>query len=161
MKTQEDFQSVFENYFDKVTAFVSKTIPCKDDVQDVVQNTFLHVWNYFQPKDSMQDYEPVIFKTAKQEISNYYRKNKAKIPLIEELDSLQDVEDEQDQNSVEHLRTIITDLLSQIPKRRAKFFILNKVYNISYAKIAEHHKISKTAVEKQVNKTVAYLKANL
>ncbi len=60
----------------------------------------------------------------------------------------------------EQLRKI-QNLLEKLPERSKTFFYKNKLEKISYSQIAEENNISKTAVEKQVNKVIRYIRTNL
>jgi RNA polymerase sigma-70 factor (ECF subfamily) len=55
----------------------------------------------------------------------------------------------------------IESLLEQVPEKSREFFIQNKIQNLSLFTIAQENHISKTAVEKHVNKVLKFLRANL
>jgi RNA polymerase sigma-70 factor (ECF subfamily) len=142
--------------------FVRKYISGPEDIEDVVQEIFIHLWKHDRQLQNAEHPESVIFRTAKQEIANFYRKNKmvfASDPEI--IAGLEATGEESDTLWKEENLTRIERLLDEMPSQNKEFLLRNKVENISYLKIAEENDMSKTAVEKRVNKALAYLRNNL
>jgi len=156
------FKEIYLEYKHQVYFFVRKFISNIEDVEDVVQEVFVHLWKHSSSLKNRQTLESIIFKTAQQEVANFYRKNKMLFTFSDE--SL--IKDEADTEKTDHefkeeqLRKI-HHLLESLPERSKSFFYLNKLEKISYSQIAKENNISKTAVEKQVNKVIRYIKANL
>ncbi|WP_370895834.1 RNA polymerase sigma factor [Chryseobacterium gossypii] len=158
----EYFKKIYLDYKHQVYFFVKKFISNVEDVEDVVQEIFIHLWKHSSSLKNHQTLESVIFKTAQQEISNFYRKNKMLISFSHE-DLIKDEADSEktDNEFKEEQLRKIQNLLEEVPERSKAFFYKNKLEKISYSQIAKENNISKTAVEKQVNKVVRYIKANL
>nr|WP_288243295.1 sigma-70 family RNA polymerase sigma factor [uncultured Chryseobacterium sp.] len=142
--------------------FCQKFISNTEDVEDVVQEIFVHLWKHSSSLKNPQTLEAVIFKTAQQEVSNFYRKNKMIFSFSDEtlLPDEADSEKNDSEFREEQLRKI-QNLLEKLPERSKTFFYKNKLEKISYSQIAEENNISKTAVEKQVNKVIRYIRTNL
>lgn len=158
----EYFKKIYLDYKHQVYFFVKKFISNVEDVEDVVQEIFIHLWKHSSSLKNHQTLEAVIFKTAQQEVSNFYRKNKMLISFSHE-DLIKDEADSEktDNEFKEEQLRKIQNLLEEVPERSKAFFYKNKLEKISYSQIAKENNISKTAVEKQVNKVVRYIKANL
>lgn len=156
------FEKIYLDYKHQVYFFVRKFIANTEDVEDVVQEIFVHLWKHSSSLKNSQTLESIIFKTAQQEVSNFYRKNKMLFSLSE--DSL--IKDEADTEKTdakfkEEQIQKIQSLLEKVPERSKSFFYKNKLERVSYSQIAKENNISKTAVEKQVNKVIRHIKANL
>ncbi len=137
---------------------MKKYIHGRDDIEDVVQDIFVHLWKH---RHSLNDtnLSAAVFKTAKQEISNFYRKNKLSFSTLEE--NTYTVKDENNEEiPVSHIKQI-EDLLYQIPEKSKNFFLKHKVDGLSYSQIAKENSISKNAVAKHVNKVLLFLRTNL
>ncbi|UOE37530.1 RNA polymerase sigma factor [Chryseobacterium oryzae] len=158
----EHFKKIYLDYKHQVYFFVKKYISTMEDAEDVVQEIFVHLWKHSSSLKNPQTLEAIIFKTAQQEVSNYYRKNKILFSYTDE--SL--IKDEADPEKGDHefkdeqLKKIEI-LMEELPERSKTFSYKNKLEKISYSQIAKENNISKTAVEKQVNKVIRYIKANL
>lgn len=159
----DSFKEIYSAYKHRVYFFVAKYVSDEEDIEELVQDIFMHVWKHASKADSPSQTEAVIFKSAKQEISNFYRKRKM---IFVPLENSQDV-DEEENSEIEKKITQedqlqkIENLLEQVPERSRDFFIKNKIQNLSLFTIAQENDISKTAVEKHVNKVLKFLRANL
>jgi RNA polymerase sigma-70 factor (ECF subfamily) len=142
---------------------VAKYVSDEEDIEELVQDIFMHVWKYCSETDSLSQTEAIIFKSAKQEISNFYRKKKM---IYVSLENSQQISPEENSDIEKKLLQEdqlqkIEKLLEQVPERSREFFIKNKLQNLSLFTIAKENHISKTAVEKHVNKVLKFLRTNL
>lgn len=153
------FEELYSEYKHQVFFFVKKYIHGQDDIEDVVQDIFVHLWKYRQSLGNNK--EAVVFKTAKQEIANFYRKNKLSFSDIQE-DSYPNLEkDEYDEEEYQLHSEQIEKLLLQIPEKSKSFFLKHTIDGLSYSQIAKENSISKNAVAKHVNKVLNLLKTGL
>lgn len=156
------FKKIYSDYKHQVYFFVRKYISGQEDIEDVVQEIFIHLWKHDAQLMKSEHPESIIFRTAKQEIANFYRKNKmifASDPDI--IAGLEETEEESEAISKEEKLNQIERLLDELPVRNKDFLLRNKLENVSYVKIAEENNMSKTAVEKRINKALAYIRTNL
>ncbi|MCS3870308.1 RNA polymerase sigma-70 factor (ECF subfamily) [Chryseobacterium ginsenosidimutans] len=158
----EDFKKIYLDYKYQVYFFVKKFISNIEDIDDVVQEIFIHLWKHSSSLKNPQTLESIIFKTAQQEVSNFYRKNKMLFSFSDESF----IEDEADSEKTDHefkeeQLQKIQNLLEELPEKSKTFFYKNKLEKITYSQLAKENNISKTAVEKQVKKVILYIKTNL
>lgn len=158
----EYFEKIYLDYKHQVYFFVKKFISNIEDIEDVVQEIFVHLWKYSSSLKNPQTLEAIIFKTAQQEVANFYRKNKMLFSFSDEnLIKDEADSDKTDNEFKEEQLQKIHNLLEKVPERSKTFFYKNKLEKISYSQIAKENNISKTAVEKQVNKVIRHIKTNL
>lgn len=155
------FEEIYEHYHFKVFSFAKKYTSQLADAQDVTQNVFIHLWRYRRKLNPAIDIESILFKTSKQEISKWYKKQSTLLSiedaqLIKELDSQENQDELHDTSRLEHLEY----LLKQIPERRRKIFMLHKFEDRSYKEIALEMDMSTSAVANQVSKTLLFLREN-
>jgi RNA polymerase sigma factor (sigma-70 family) len=153
------FSLIYSEYKHQVFFFVKKYIHGNDDIEDVVQEIFVHLWKHRLSLD--KNIEAIVFKTAKQEISNFYRKNKISFSDIEENIIYTHKEDENTEEDMSHQSKKIEDLLNLLPEKSKSFFLQHKIEGLSYSQIAKENSISKNAVAKHVNKVLLYIKTHL
>ncbi|KMQ59533.1 hypothetical protein ACM46_20845 [Chryseobacterium angstadtii] len=155
------FEKIYSEYKHRVYFFVKKYIQRDEDVEDVVQDIFVHVWKYVHKTDHPSAIEAIIFKTSKQEVANFYRKNKL-VLVSSDQNAIQDTEDQPSEElyTEEHISKIEI-LLDKLPEKTKELFIQNKIKNLSYSQLAEENKISKVAIGKHINKAISFLKINL
>lgn len=158
----EYFKKIYLDYKHQVYFFVKKFISNMEDVEDVVQEIFVHLWKHSSALKDPRTLEAIVFKTAQQEVSNFYRKNKMIFSFSDEsfIEDEADSEKADNEFREEQLQKI-QNLLENLPERSKAFFYQNKLEKVSYSQIAKENNLSKTAVEKQVTKVMRYIKANL
>lgn len=159
----DNFKEIYSAYKNRVYFFVAKYVSDEEDIEELVQDIFMHVWKYCSKTNSTSQTEAIIFKSAKQEISNFYRKRKMIFVPLEnskEADAEETSDIEKKIIQEDQLQKI-ENLLEQVPERSRDFFIKNKIQNLSLFTIAQENDISKTAVEKHVNKVLKFLRTNL
>ncbi|WP_426482888.1 RNA polymerase sigma factor [Chryseobacterium sp. R2ACT005] len=159
----DHFKEIYSGYKHRVYFFVAKYLSEEEDIEEIVQDIFMHVWKYLSKTNSPSEIEALIFKSAKQEISNFYRKRKMIFVSLENFPENQDEESAEIEKQLQQEDQLkkIENLLEQVPERSREFFIQNKIQNLSLFTIAQENDISKTAVEKHVNKVLKFLRANL
>ncbi|PWB27681.1 RNA polymerase sigma factor [Flavobacterium sp. HTF] len=153
------FKEIYELYHFKVFCFVKKYAQ-PADAEDITQNVFIHLWKYRTKIDPNIELDSVLFKSCKQEISRWYKKQNKILSieymqLVKELDSTEEAEP-----SISLKLEKIEYLLQQIPEKRRKIFTLHKFDEMSYKEIAAEMGMSQSAVANQISKTLQYLKKN-
>jgi RNA polymerase sigma factor (sigma-70 family) len=159
----DHFKEIYSGYKHRVYFFVAKYLSEEEDIEEIVQDIFMHVWKYLSKTLSPSEIEALIFKSAKQEISNFYRKRKMIFVPLESSREEQNEENSDIEKQIQQEDQLkkIESLLEQVPEKSREFFIKNKIQNLSLFTIAQENDISKTAVEKHVNKVLKFLRANL
>ena len=156
------FKELFYKYNPQIFSFISKKIKCREDVMDVTQNVFVHLWNH-RNSITPTNLENIVFKTCKQEIYKYYKimNPTTRIDLMNV--NLSDLSEEDLQLKIEEdnkIQQIISNI-NQLPERRKNIFIMNKYEKKTQEQIGLELNISKSAVEKQITKTIAQLRKKL
>ena len=159
----DHFKEIYSGYKHRVYFFVAKYLSEEEDIEEIVQDIFMHVWKYLSKAGTSSEIEAIIFKSAKQEISNFYRKRKIIFVPLESSPENQDEESSEIEKQLQQEDQLkkIENLLEQVPEKSRDFFIKNKIQNLSLFTIAQENDISKTAVEKHVNKVLKFLRTNL
>jgi len=154
------FKEIYDMYHFKVFCFVKKYTAQLADSEDVTQNVFIHLWKYRTKLDPNVELEAILFKSSKQEISKWYKKQNRIFSveneqLIKELDYVYEVDDD-----ISSKLEKIEYLLNKIPAKRRKIFSLHKFEDRSYKEIAAEMDMSPSAVANQISKTLQFLKKN-
>ncbi len=155
------FHTIYERYHRRVYVFVSKYVDATDEVEDIVQEIFVHLWKHVKALHRHEHPESIIFKASRQEVTNYYRRKKIDFTFLEEGYDIEDTtpfpSDQEDKNK---RLSNIQSLIKVLPERRKTIFLQSVVDELSYSEIALKHKISKSAVAKQIAKALDFLKTN-
>ncbi|WP_198652123.1 RNA polymerase sigma factor [Chitinophaga deserti] len=155
-------ESAFEQAFlasrNKVYLYFLKKTGGEEDARDLLQNTFLRLWQYRQSLNPAYSLDQQIFHIAKTVYIDFLRKQQ--LPLHNGL---------QEHEAVAiHPGTTTWDIdrrlhriLDTMPPARQKAFILNRLQGYSYKEVAEKLSITVKAVENHIAKAVKQLKKTL
>ncbi|SHF12434.1 RNA polymerase sigma factor [Pedobacter caeni] len=152
------FKSLFESCHYKLYQFCYRFTNDRDTAEDIVQNIFIHIWNNRAKLNEQTPVEAILFKTAKQEISNWYRSLKNQEERIEDDAMIAEEEDTEDPHLAELQKDYLYKLLDKLPDRRREIFMLHRFDGLTCQEIAQHLEISKSAVENQIGLALAYLR---
>ena len=152
------FKEIYEKHHFKVYLFINRFTQQEADTEDIVQNVFIHLWNYRKNISEDSVLGALLFKSSKQEISRWYKKQD-NFPLLPGSRLREDMDTEYgtEEDTAIQLEKI-AGLLEQIPESRRKIFTLNKFEQLSYKEIAEEMSMTPTAVAKQIAKTLRFLR---
>lgn len=159
-KETDRFRIIFDTYHSKIYRFILGYLKNQADAQECTQNVFIHFWKYNHQVNPQLPLDPILFKISKQEIANFYRKRKLACETLDE-NALSISDSACDETASIYPIDRIYKLLECIPERRLRIFMQSKVHGLSYSQIAKENNISKTAVEKQIVKTIKFIKSNL
>lgn len=157
---EDMYKLIYNTYRGRVFAYIDEKVSDRNDILDIMQNVFLHLWQYRNALGGTNT-ESIIMKTCNQEISNFYR-TLNKQPLGNDDHLLDQPDDTEDQllakNILEDQLDAIKESIEMIPLSRQHIFTMNKLDGISQEKIAHQLNLSKKAVKKQIGKAMLFLK---
>lgn len=154
------FKKIYSEYKHKVYFFVRKYVQRDEDVEDIVQDIFVHLWKHIEKANDASSIEAIIFKASKQEVANFYRKNKL-VFISSDQNIIPETEDEvSEETYTEEQISKIESLLDKLPQKTKELFIQHKVENLSYSHLAKKNNVSKVAIGKHINKAISFLKIN-
>ena len=135
--------------------FLSRFLREQQDIEDVVQETYLRGYNAEQKKDIEQP-KAFLFQIAKNlALSELNRKTRQVTEYIEDVDpgilDKPGSTTEEELEAREHI-ALVCEALATLPERRRRVCLLRKVHGLPYKDIAEREGITVSAVEKHLLK---------
>lgn len=147
----ETFRETYDLYYEALCKFLFLYTKDVQIVEDIVQEIFLSLW---ENKNTIEiNYiKTYLFQSAKNKMLNYLRDEKNRSVLLERWFDEQMREKSLDTNSfeVEKLLAIVENAIESLPQKCKEIFILNKIENLSYKKVAELKGLSIKTVENQM-----------
>jgi RNA polymerase sigma-70 factor, ECF subfamily len=136
-----DFSLIFSRYKVSIYNYVIKMVSDRMTAEDIVQNTFLKLYenlNRIHHKESINFW---LFRTARNEIYGWYRKKKSFQKVFDPSD-LEDLQvdsgyDLPEQIEVEEISRLLKSELALLPENQKEVFILKEYGGLSYKEIAE------------------------
>lgn len=160
IKTGQDrFSKVYKIYFPKLVRFSQAYVLSEYEAENIVQNTFLYLWENQDILSSLNNLNAFLFTLVKNRCVDHLRKQ-LREGTTHSLSEIQEKELELklyslqkfDENklSQEEIDHIITTAIDSLPLRCKEIFILSRLDGLSHKEIAEKLNISTNTIEGQI-----------
>ena len=159
---QEAFAFLYNHYWKQVYNFTKLYFTASMDIEEIVQEVFVKVWESHHFLDENKSFEGYLFIITRNVIFNhsrrYYKETALKITAIQAVEESYDMEGELD---AADLKKYIDELVMQLPPRQQEVFRMSRELHMSNKEIAEHFSITEKAIERHINLALRFLKKNL
>lgn len=158
-----DFSTLYKEHWENLFKQIIRILPDEDEATDVVQQTFVDLWDIREKLSEIRSIRSflfimarnIAFKRLKQSLKEEtYRNNFANNYAATE--SLVD-----DWLVYKELSTLIDHEVEHLPSKMKEMFILSRFEGLSYAEIAERLGKSDKTVKKQISNAIKILKLKL
>lgn len=155
--TKEEFKYLFDKYFDSVRSYLFYRGAGIDEASDLAQDVFLRLW------EKQMNVDPdtaihLLYKIAGNMFISKYRRNKLEMNYLNSLKTDETVISPEDELKHKELAINYKKALARLSEKQRTVFLMSRMEGLKYHEIAERLKLSVKAVEKRMNKTLAYLK---
>lgn len=156
----EAFNTLFELHHKRLYSFLFGLLKSKEDAEEIVQDTFLKIWESREHFWEDYPFESLLFNIAKNASLNYTRKKVNRAVFEKHLSFFADFnESSADQYILfQETQSIIETILSGLPPKRKEIFLLQKVEGLSRQEIADKLGISVVTVDHQLFKANKHVK---
>lgn len=162
---KEQVEDLFRNNYKSLKIYALRFVKDLDVVEDLVQDTFVELWNrreYIELDGTVKAY---LFKTLYNKCLNHLNSKAHTSQSSIENDVLLYHSDENDSQDemlhVKELQKIIQLHIETLPPQCKKIFLLSRNQNLKNREIAELLAISVKSVEKQITKALFELRMHL
>jgi len=159
------FEELYEQYFDTLYNFAFTLIRSHDKTSDIVQDTFIKVWINHQKIDLDLSFKAWLFKIAKNQILDEFRKQ-VRSPLFEnyiaychdESLSFDNIEEALD---FEKFYQDLETAKSKLSPRQREVFDLLKEHDLSISEVSKKLNISTQVVYNYLSQALAILRKEI
>lgn len=152
---EQAFIEIYKHYAPILVSFLEGMNISSTDIQDVVQQTFLKIWETRDRINTEASFKNYLITIAKNDIYNkiqraivakkHVEQTMLQIPIIIQSSNLE----------LEHTLQII---LNKLPEKRRKVFEMSRLQGYSNSEIAKELGISKSTVENHINSSSSFVK---
>ena len=155
--TAREFEQFYRRLFLPLCMYALRLTEDTDRAQDVVQTTFMRVWEMLRSGGTITRLENYMYRAVRNSALAYIRSEDCFTSLPEETEKSVEV-------TVEEIDTAERDArlwkaIDDMPPRRREIFLMCRRDGMSYAAIAEELGISVKTVENQLAKATSTLRA--
>ncbi|HUP11162.1 MAG TPA: sigma-70 family RNA polymerase sigma factor, partial [Niastella sp.] len=150
---EKAFVLVYRQYHEKLYFYFLQKTRSVEVSEELVQLTYIKVWQYRQNLDIQLPLSQQIFRIAKTTLIDVLRKKAAnRLISIENVSQL-DVADEETTGHDEHKAALVQESLYHLPAMQRKI-VAFRLEGMTNKEIAGQMAISKKTVENQVNRAI-------
>jgi RNA polymerase sigma-70 factor (ECF subfamily) len=156
------FEQAYVAHRSRVYGYFLKKARDPEDARDLLQVTFLKLWQYRQSLSTEYLLEQHIFQIARTVFIDHLRKKSRRSKLQDATGGPIPASSQYAYVSTEFdVRSRLGSALSTMPELRKKIFELNRIQGFSYQEIAQLLSISVKSVDNNLTKALRYLRKTM
>ena len=157
------FDSLFEEYSQKLYGFALKYFKNQSDAEELVQEVFVKVWENRQSLKSEFSFKSYLFTIALNQIRKHFNKKATSLKYFESLQNEPEMVDHPSfqNDDYESAFNEINKLIEQMPPRRREIFVKSKLEGKNSKEIATELNISAGTVDNQVSEALKFIRSSL
>ncbi len=158
------FDRLYLTYEEKLYAFAYKLTRSHEEAEEIVQYTFLKIWEKRSTIDEEKNFEAFLFTIARNKIYNKARKRTYAHAYENYLkNKLSHQHNNGTEESLQYRETweIVQNAIDQLPPRRKEVFTMSRMNGLSNREIANLTDTSVSNIENHINKALKVLRVYL
>lgn len=155
------YNTLVNRYKDRLFNVLYRMLSSEDEANDLLQETFLRVWQHKMSYDFRFAFSTWIYTIALNLARNELRRRKKIkfLDIFDFADRLAAKEEKKDTSS--NLKTLLEVEMKRLPEKYKTAFLLRDVDNLSYEEIAQVLGVPLGTVKSRVNRARAILRTRL
>lgn len=159
---EKAFRAIYEIYVDALKAFINSYTKNREQTNDIVQDTFLKLWNIRFQLDKNKSLKSLLFKISHNIFIDKYRKKQRETDVLDGWMRKRLIElVKGDDDEKKHRIKTVESAIEKLPPRCKEIFLLSKFEQLKYQEIANQLNISVKTVEAQMGKAFRLIKEEL
>ena len=155
------YNTLVNRYKDRLFNVLYRMLSSEDEANDLLQETFLRVWQHKMSYDFRFAFSTWIYTIALNLARNELRRRKKIkfLDIFDFADKLAAKEEKKDTSA--NLKTLLEAEMKRLPEKYKTAFLLRDVDNLSYEEIAQVLGVPLGTVKSRVNRARAILRTRL
>ncbi|MDL2256324.1 sigma-70 family RNA polymerase sigma factor [Parabacteroides sp. OttesenSCG-928-K15] len=158
------FDAIYKTYFELLYGYVFRLVRSHEATQEVVQNTFIKLWQNHEKLNAEQSIKAYIFQIAKNDIIDGLRKSVSN-PVFEDYLSYCEQEKmmphAEQEFDIEMFNLLLNKAKTKLSPRQAEVFELIKEIGLSPAETAEKLSLSEQVVYNYLSQALSILRKEM
>lgn len=169
MEVERKFSEIYSFYYPRLCRFATEYVGNVEDAENLVQDTFVYLWNNSASLDTVVNLNAFLFVLIKNRSIDFLRqqlrKGRTAYCLLEtmeyelNLEALEAVDETLILDS--DLEQKIHEAIQSLPGKCREIFILSRVEGLKYTEIAEKLHLSTSTVDNQIGIALKKLRVKL
>jgi RNA polymerase sigma-70 factor (ECF subfamily) len=157
------FDELYGLYSQRLYGFAFSMLKNKEDAKEVVQETFLKLWNKKQEINTSHSLKAFLFSIAYNITVDLFRERAKDADFLSQLKNhLSQESNKTDELLIfNELNERLSNLVAELPEQRKKIYLMSREEGLGHKEIAEKLGIAVKTVENQINLTLKYIRKNI
>lgn len=160
---EKAFGELYHIYSRSLLGFVFKIVKSKTHAGEIIQETFIKVWNNREKIDPELSFQAYLFQIAKNNVYDFFRKaaRDKRLELRIVNNTCEEYSHVEELLSSKEDVVFLYKLIDALPPKRRQIFKLVKIEEQSYAEVSEKLHISVSTINDHIVKATKFIHANL
>lgn len=159
---KKSFDDLYFYYYPKLYAFSKTFLKVEDDINDILQEVFIKIWDNRKKIKDVETFNAWIFTITKNSIFTYFRKKIRQEDFENRVRKMSTGELIFNDNlEYKDLKVKLDQIVEQLPEKRRIIFKLSREEGLSNRDIAKKLEISVKTVEDHMLYSLRFLRKNL
>lgn len=157
------FDRLYERYSQRLYGFAFSMLKNKEDAKEVVQETFLKIWNKRTAIDDSHSLQSFLFSVSYNLIIDLFRKRTRDQDLLAQFKA-QFNEESLPADELVQLKELTDEvhrLVNELPRKRRAIYLLSREEGLSHKEIADQLGITEKTVENQITLSLKHIRSRL
>ena len=157
------FEYIYHCFGPKLHAFNKKLIHNKEDVEEVVQEVFLKLWERKHFLDPEQNFDGYLFRIARNIVYNKARHQVYETVYSKYLVGKEHLTENSTENQLyfNELSHVLEEAYTTMPPTRKQVFVMSRIEGLSNSDIAEILQTSNSNIENHLYKALYHIRKEL
>lgn len=159
---KKSFDDLYFYYYPKLYAFSKTFLKVEDDINDILQEVFIKIWDNRKKIKDVETFNAWIFTITKNSIVTYFREKIRQEDFESRVRKMATGELAFNDNlEYKDLKEKVDQIVEQLPEKRRMIFKLSREEGLSNRDIAKKLEISIKTVEDHMLYSLRFLRKNL
>ncbi len=156
----DSFDQMYRKYFPRLFAFSMHLTRSQTDADEIVQETFIKVWETRERLNPDLPFAAYLIKIARNLIYNKTTQRLREADLAFNYSQIQSNTSEVTSEEVNYnsLNSLLSEVVNQLPFMQKKVFTMSRLHGMSNQEIASRLQLSQSTVENHINLAIRKLK---
>ena len=157
------FDLLYDQYSQRLYGFAFSMLKNKEDAKEIVQDTFLKLWNKRSEIDTSYSLKSFLFSISYNITVDLLRKRSKDAEFIQHLKTYFRDEGQKTDELVifNELSDQLALLLNDLPEQRKRIYLMSREEGLGHREIADQLGIAVKTVENQINLALKHIRKNL
>jgi RNA polymerase sigma-70 factor (ECF subfamily) len=156
---KQTFQRLYSDYYVPLTVYLLNFMSDRQLVEDIVQDTFLKLWDKRKKIEIKGSFKSYLFRSAYNNMMDHHQDvSKNRIMLNQYIMLANDCYEEMDDDYKEKLLLKLEECIEQLPQKCKDVFVLVKIKQLKYKEVEQKINISQKTIEGHIRRAYFFIK---